>query len=105
MSASPVEAGVVGPVVTMNVQIEGVTISAMIDAGAQSTIISRSTLHNVVRHLRSSGQDVPRLETPSVRIWKRRSEKRKGACCHCPSNIGGECERCVCSCTYVGSTW
>ncbi len=62
-SASEEKADVVGPVVTMDVNIEGIPISAMIDTGA---IISRYTLHAVVK---STGQEVPRLETPMVRLY------------------------------------
>ena len=53
-TASEEKAKVVGPVVMMDADIEGVPIRAMIDTGAQSTIISRATLHAVVQHLRSN---------------------------------------------------
>ena len=44
-------ARVVGPVLTMDVGIEGVTVTAMVDTGAQSTIISWGTLHAVAKHM------------------------------------------------------
>ena len=69
VTASSEEANVVGPVVIMGVNIEGVPVSAMIDTGAQSTIISRATLHAVVRHLQSKNLKVPRLENPTVRLY------------------------------------
>ena len=37
----------VSPVLMLDVQIEGVPVVAVVDTGAQSTIISRPTLHAI----------------------------------------------------------
>ena len=48
-------AKVVGPILTMDIDIDGVILSAMVDTGAQSTIISCNTLHTIVRHMKENG--------------------------------------------------
>ena len=37
----------VGPALFVNVSVDGVTVRAMVDTGAQSTIISRTVLHQI----------------------------------------------------------
>ena len=59
----------VGPSVYMEVMIGGVTVDAMVDTGAQSTIISRELLHKITRHLRGVGKSPPQLEKPSARLY------------------------------------
>ena len=62
-------ADAVGSLVYVEVYVEGVPISAMLDTGAQSTIISRSTLHAVNKSLLQQGQRLPELELPTVRLY------------------------------------
>ena len=59
----------VGPTLELDVCIEGVQVAAMIDTGAQSSIISRSFLHSIGRHLRRQGKQVPKLEPASVTLY------------------------------------
>ena len=65
----------VGPLLELEVCIEGVPIIAMVDTGAQSTIISRSTLHAVTERLRQQGRSLPELEIPSVRLYGKDGER------------------------------
>ena len=48
------KAGVIGSVLEVEMEIEGVSVKALLDTGAQSTIISRSTLHAIVKHLQEN---------------------------------------------------
>ena len=59
------EAQTVGSLLHLDLCIEGVPIKAMVDTGAQSTIISRSTLH----HLQQQGREEPQLELPTARLY------------------------------------
>lgn len=59
----------VGPTVCLSITIEGVPADALVDTGSQSTIISRSMLHDIGRQLKSKGQPVPTLERPTVRLF------------------------------------
>lgn len=59
----------VGPALTLPVRIEGVPVDALVDTGAQSTIISRPMLHEVSKHLRAQGKPLPKLEPPSVKLY------------------------------------
>ena len=59
----------VGPTLELDVRVEGVQVTAMVDTGSQSSIISRSLLHRVGRHLRKQGNPVPKLEPASVRLY------------------------------------
>ena len=59
----------VGPILLLDVSIEGVLIKATVDTGAQSTIISRSTLHEIGRHLSQTGRPLPTLSKPTVRLY------------------------------------
>ena len=49
-------ANAVGPVLYLEVQIEGCPVTAVVDTGAQSTILSRETLHRVVKCMREAGR-------------------------------------------------
>ena len=60
---------VVGPTMLMNVEVEGVLVSAVVDTGSQSTIISRPFLHKVKRHLDSQGKSMPELELPVNKLY------------------------------------
>ena len=57
--------------------IEGVPIKAIVDTGAQSTIISHSTLHSVVHHLQQQGREELQLELPTARLYGKDGKKEK----------------------------
>ena len=59
----------VGPTVYVQVEVSGVSVEAMLDTGAQSTIISRELLHKVVRHLQATSKPVPKLRIPSAKLY------------------------------------
>ena len=59
----------VGPTVYVPVEVGGVSVEAMLDTGAQSTIISRELLHKVVHHLQAKNQPVPDLRIPSAKLY------------------------------------
>ena len=69
ITASEKRAGAVGSLVYVEVLIEGVPVSVMLDTGAQSTIISLSTLHAVNKSLLQQGKKLPPLELPTVRLY------------------------------------
>ena len=46
-SSIKVVTGAVGPTLLLEVSVGGVPVSAVVDTGAQSTIISRSLLHRI----------------------------------------------------------
>lgn len=75
VSASAEKARVVGTLLHVDVGIEGLSVLAMVDTGAQSTIISRSTLRAVNRHLKQKGRELPPLELPTVRLYGKDGEK------------------------------
>ena len=66
----------VSQVLSLEVLIEGVPVTAVVDTGAQSTIIARSTLHKVGRHILKNGGKLPTLEKPTVRLYGK--DGRKG---------------------------
>ena len=74
-AASEGKAGAIGSLLEVEVNIEGVPVKALLDTGAQSTIISRSTLHSIVKHLQECDQPVPRLELPTARLYGKDGEK------------------------------
>jgi hypothetical protein len=49
--------------------IEGIPVEAMVDTGSQSTVISRAVLHQVGRHLRQQGKEMPQLRLPTARLY------------------------------------
>ena len=54
--------GAVGPSYWLKVLVEGVAVSAMVDTGSQSTIVSHSLLHKVFKHMQRERKPLPRLE-------------------------------------------
>ena len=56
-----VTGGAVGPVMVMDVSVEGVKVKGVVDTGSQSTIISRKFLHSIKRHLLKEGKAIPDL--------------------------------------------
>ncbi len=58
-----------GETLELDVKIEGVKVVAMVDTGAQSSIISRPVLHEVGAHLKKQGKPVPKLEPACVKLF------------------------------------
>ena len=56
----------IGPTMVVDVEVEGVLVSTVVDTGSQSTIVSRPFLHKVKRHLESKGKAMPELELPGT---------------------------------------
>ena len=67
----------VGPTLRLQLHIEGVPVEAMVDTGSQSTVISRAVLHEVGRHLRHQGREMPQLRLPSARLYGKDCEGEK----------------------------
>lgn len=67
----------VGPVLYQEISIAGYKIKAIVDTGAQSTVISRQLLHKIVRHMKTEGQPIPKLEQPSARLYGRSGKDSK----------------------------
>ena len=59
----------VGPALIVNVSIDGLTVRATVDTGAQSTIISRTVLHQIGQQRHREGKPVPILEEPTVKLY------------------------------------
>ena len=74
--ASKEKAGVIGTLLHLEVLIERLPVKAMIDTGAQFTIISRATLHDVCRHLKQQQQELSPLEKPTVRVYGKDGPKK-----------------------------
>ncbi|ETX01158.1 MAG: hypothetical protein ETSY2_37740 [Candidatus Entotheonella gemina] len=60
--------GAIGSVYQLDVSVEGLAVSAIVDTGSQSTIISRALLHKVFAHIRNSGKVPPRLQEPCTKF-------------------------------------
>ncbi len=75
IKASEEKALAVGALLHMNIDLEGLPVKAMVDTGAQSTIISRSTLYAVNHHLKQQGTNLPPLELPTVRLYGKDGQK------------------------------
>ena len=67
-SSVNVVTGAVGPSYWLQVTVEGLPVSALVDTGSQSTIISRSLLHKVFKHLKENGKALPTLEHPCTKF-------------------------------------
>ena len=81
VTASCREVGAIGSLLEIGVSIEGVSVDAMLDTGAQSTIISRSALHDIDRRLRKVGKKMPPLELPSVQLFGKDGEEGSKELC------------------------
>ena len=57
--------------------MEGVNAIAVVDTVSNSTIISRSLLHDIKRHLDSQGQPMLKLELPCVPLYGKEGTKGK----------------------------
>lgn len=53
----------------IDLKIEGVKVEAMLDTGAQSTIISPAFLHEIASSLKAQGRPVPELEVPCAQLF------------------------------------
>ena len=53
----------VGPALYVDVSVDGMTVRAMVDTSAQSTIISRTVLHQIGQQRRREGKPVPSLKS------------------------------------------
>ena len=60
--------GSVGPSYWLEVLVEGVAVSAMVDTGSQSIIVSCSFLYKVFKHMEKEGKPWPKLECPSTKL-------------------------------------
>jgi hypothetical protein len=67
-SSVNVVTGAIGPSYWLQVSVEGLSVSALVDTGSQSTIISRSLLHKVFRHLKENGKALPTLDHPCTKF-------------------------------------
>ena len=63
-----VVASAVGPAYVLDVTVGGLAVSAVVDTGSQSTIISRTFLHKVVAYMRGLGETPPRLQEPCTQF-------------------------------------
>ena len=71
VKATPTQStgSVIGPLLYCDLEVEGVPVVAMIDCGSQTTIISRSFLHQIASRLQSEGKPVPELKMPTVCLY------------------------------------
>ena len=69
IQAKETSLGAVGPLLSLKVKIEGLEVDAMVDAGSQSTVTSRSMLHKIGKHLRLQGKDFPKLNRPHLHLY------------------------------------
>ena len=58
----------VGPTPHLCVEVEGVSVIALVDSGSQSTIILQPLLHKISKKLRSQGKPLPELLLPTVKL-------------------------------------
>ena len=67
-------ADVKGPLLRVRVEIEGLPIQAVVDTGAQCTVISRVLLRQLGKHMRDQGKELPKCVCPSVKLYGRGGE-------------------------------
>jgi predicted aspartyl protease len=65
-------ADVKGPLLRVRVEIEGLPIQAVVDTGAQCTVISRVLPRQLGKHMRDQGKELPECEVvwPRGRRWQ-----------------------------------
>ena len=61
--------GAVGPTLMLELSVEGLQVAAVVDTASNSTIISRSMLHDIKHHLQTQGKPMPQLELPCVPLY------------------------------------
>ena len=59
----------VGPLLYLDLNIEGVQVVLMVDCGSPSTITSLSLLHRTAQQMKSDGKPLPELSIPSVQLF------------------------------------
>ena len=69
--------GAVGPTLMLELSVEGLQVAAVVDTASNSTIISRSMLHEIKHHLQAQGKPMPRLELPCVPLYGKEGTKGK----------------------------
>ena len=69
--------GAVGPTLMLELCVEGLKVSAIVDTASNASIISRSMLHDIRDHLISLGKPVPKLELPCVKLYGKEGTKGK----------------------------
>ena len=57
-SVSTVNVRAVGPTLMLELSMEGLQVAAVVDTASNSTIISRSMLHEIKHHLQAQGKPV-----------------------------------------------
>ena len=67
-STSGTSSAAIGPVFYLEIEIEGVPVRAVVDSGAQSTVISRDLLHKVNRQRKANGHPCLTLGLPSATL-------------------------------------
>ena len=64
----------------LNIEIEGVSVTALVDTGSKCTIISRSLLHDIGRCLASQGKPLPELEKPGTTLYGKGGQPNNQNC-------------------------
>ena len=67
---------VVGPSLYFDIDMEGVRVTAMVDSGSPTTIISCLLLHRIANKLRSDFKPIPELLPPSLCLYGNDGPKR-----------------------------
>ena len=67
-SSVNVVTGAIGPSYWLQISVEGLAVSALVDTRSQSTIISRPLLHKVFRHLKENGKTPPKPDYPCTKF-------------------------------------
>ena len=66
---------VVGPMLFLDLEIEGVPVEAVVDCGSPATIIFRSMLHEIARSLQRAGKPSPQMSKPSIKVYGKDGKK------------------------------
>ena len=69
--------GAVGPTLLLELFVEGLKATAVVDTTCNSTIISRPMLHGIKRHLESLGKPTPKLQLPCIPLYGKEGTKGK----------------------------
>ena len=64
----------------LTINIEGVSVTALIDTGSKCTIISHSLLHDIGKFLASQGKPLPKLEKPSTTLYGKGGQLHNKSC-------------------------
>ena len=76
---------VVGPTIFLDMTVESVDVSGLLDTGSQSMITSRSLLHAAGRKLHAAGKQLSKLTKPTARLYNKDGQSGKRAKHHCSS--------------------